>query len=215
MRFVDPMRWFQINATDKVNPADPSDDEFSCGVTLGEMIVFAVEEANIRVNPVNQPPSSTNDPEVVNFGFEYPEVCEGFRDCTDQLLQPNFILDCVGIAPNPVDMDWRIEGKAGVSFKGWVGDVKSAEGRQHLYMAPTPDEFALVSQTVKGFRIGSLYTVSVMVGARSTANGGAAFLLTLGDPILDNTPSIDLPSVEYVLGKDSLYYETVMFIAKK
>ena len=53
-----------------------------------------------------------------------------------------FLNSCVGILPisSATEHGWDAFGRVGISYDGWFGDVVSAEGFQHLYLAPQSSE---------------------------------------------------------------------------
>jgi hypothetical protein len=77
---------------------------------------------------------------------------------------------------------WQINGSVGISHRGWVGDIDSFEGFQHLYMAPKSlVQPASIEQEAFNFAVGASYVISVRAAARTTPNFGAALEIRLVD----------------------------------
>ena len=110
----------RVRVSDKADPEALAEDDFSCGLTLGDRIPWVENSAAIQTVPVSQPAIATNAPLVRNRGFELPQVCEGLFACTD-FMAPD---TCGGVIPQPPRSTFAwvvVSGKAGVSFSGWVG----------------------------------------------------------------------------------------------
>ena len=220
LNFPDVPELLRIRVSDKREPDDLSNTDVSCGETLGDLITWTEGSATLRTTPVNQPALVTIDPPMVNYGFEYPAVCEGNFDCEGMHVPNDGMAVCTGVGPRPVsNFGWDIKGTAGVSYFGWKGDMRSPEGVQHLYLSPGVGVDAIVNQTIPMLAIGARYKIVISLGARTTGNRGAAFRLTMTDrvdyPWATLYPRIDEPLVVSLPGKDSYEAETAEFIAHR
>jgi hypothetical protein len=153
-----------------VVPEDQNSTAVSCGRTLTPSVVsWVYSEANIRVLPVSEPCISRVQPLANNFGFEYPILCEGSKDC-DPAVNFDFcsgvLLDLNGIH----NFGWSLEGRAGVTFAGLQGVGKAPERNQHLYLVPEANSPVLLRQTIDSFIVGADYKVSFYAGTPTIPN---------------------------------------------
>jgi len=214
----------QIEVSDKKSPDDALDINFNCGEVLEEQQSWQTGQALIQTIAQSQPCTSSFDPEVDNPSFETPVLCQGLADCIHMHLQTDdSTLGCVGVAPefSEAESGWTADGKAGISHLGWLGDVTSFAGSQHVYLAPEAGGVpASVEQQISNFLVGGTYRVSVRVGARMTPNFGAAFQLTISDdpPSEWNgwtsvMPSIQVEEVRPTPGVPFTLHSTAAFFA--